>query len=245
MQGEASAGAGSGGSDRLEGLKSKVDGLTGLMSQLDAARTAARRTRVGIVIVILLVFLGFGWVMYKSVKDFIDNEMPRLGAEVQGRMMKIAAGAVRDLGGMVRRVAPVYRAAAEKDLRESWPKMREELIAQGQDFLDGIQTNAKATLDQRLTAMAEAQKARILVEFKDLDEPTQNIVMANVETAFREATLTVFEERVQKAEADIRKVHATILEFLPEEEREPFVMRMSRIWETTLLEDLGGSKMIE
>ena len=244
MQGEAS-GAGSGGSDRLGGLKAKVAGLSGLLVQLDAARASARRTRVGIVIVILLVFLGYGFVMYSAGKTFIQQEMPKLGAEVQARMVKLGTSAIKDLMAMAQRVAPVYREAAQEQLREEWPSIRETLVAEANTLVNNVQADAQEMLETRLTTMAERQKDRIMAEFKELDGETQDIVMENLEVALREATLNVIKSRIDKAEARLRKTHEKILTFLPEGEREPFKMRMYKIWDQFLLVDLKGSELIE
>ena len=55
--------ADAGGTDELAGLKSRVDELGGLMKQWRAARGAAVKIRVVVLLVILLFILGYGAVL--------------------------------------------------------------------------------------------------------------------------------------------------------------------------------------
>ena len=245
MQGDAKEGAGSGGVDRLAELKSKVDGLAGLLRQLDAARTGARRTRVGVVLVILLVFLGYGWVMISHFMEFKDEQLPELMAQMQSRLLTAESKPAQEFIAMVKRVIPVYRQAAEDELRQAWPGMREEFQTQAETLMDNLSNMGQEAVTGRVGDIAERQKDLVLGEFKDLDEEAQRIVLTNLEIGLREATLNVLEERINDAAARIQAIHEKTLKFLPEGERAPFQRRMRDLWDQVLLHETGGARMIE
>src|SRR3990172_7313508 len=136
MQGEqAKEGVASGGSDRLGALKGRVDQLSSLYNDLQAARTTAKRTRIGVVIVILLVIAVFGWRVYDTVMKF---DRTKFMAEVQSRVMGLAPNAMQDFWAMGKRVIPVYRKEFEKQFRAEWPKLSDELHAEAEQFVDTI-----------------------------------------------------------------------------------------------------------
>lgn len=246
MQGEqAKEGAGSGGPDRLTEIRGKVDALGRLFDQLEEARTAARRTRIGVIIVILLVFLGYGLVMYNGVKKFVRNELPKFQAEIQARMLKIGASAMDELSSMAGRVAPVYKDEVRTQLQARWPDMKDELTRQGELLMDNLADNCEARIRAKLTEMAMRQKSRVFKAFPVLkDDAARDRVMKNLDTAFQGATLDVLKDRIGKAEKRLREVNDKILKFLPEGDQERFQSRMSKAWDNFWLYDLGGAKEI-
>ena len=247
MQEEAKEGAGSGGTGRQEGLKSKVDGLAALMRQLKAARAGARRARIGVMLVIVIVVIVYALMMISAGKKFVDNEVPKLVAQANQRAIRLAADARQDLMAMAERVGPIYLEEVRGQLRtEAWPRIQAQLQSEGEALLGDLQEYSESTLASRVPALAERQQDQVAEAFKELmDDETRGIVMDNLETALRDAALKVFEERIGEAEARLRKTHEKILTFLPEGEREPFKQRMHKVWDTILLDELKGREMIE
>jgi len=225
--------AGGRGPDRVEALKVRVDALAKLTQELDEARSSAKRTRMGIVVGILLVFVIFGlvfWQMYKSFDqaDFVGK--------VQTRLMTPDAQTMALFEKSVREVLPVYMAEAQKQFGEVWPDLQAKLQEEGQTYLDNISAKVDEHIKTKVDALAAKQQEKLLAEFPALkDEKTSDIIMENLEKALQGAVLEVMQDRVNKAEAKIWEVYDEMLKFVPEESRDTFQGRMSKAVEQMLL----------
>jgi hypothetical protein len=240
---QANSSAGSGGADRIAALGAKLEGLGSLFGQLEDARAAARRTRVGVVLVILLVFLGYGLVIYRTFTG-IDKE--ELMAEVQSSLMNVATHGANELTQVAKELAPVYSEELRTQFSEEWPNISEQIKAEGDELLGNITKHLDSDVRARFNAMAKRQQERVLTEFDMLKDPAQiDLVMENLEHALRDATYDVLNERVGKAETRFRAVNEKILLFLPEERRSGFQSDLSRVWEDLLRYRLRGMEMIE
>lgn len=242
MQGEqAKEGAGPAGPDQLTEVKGKVDAIGRLFDQLTEARTAARRTRLGVVLVILLVFLFYGFIGYRAIVSFKNERMPEFTGELSARFATVGTGALDDLVRIAQRVAPVYRDELKKQLQERGPEIKAAAIKQAEELAGSLADSSQAKIQEKLRTMAQRQKARVLEAFPNLkDEKTREIVMTNLETAFQNATMNVLEDRVKKGEERLQKVYDSILKFLPESDREGHQERMRKAWEQFLLWDMKG-----
>jgi len=126
------------GADRLARLKERLDDLSRMLDQFQEARRAGRRTRVGIVIVIVLVMLGYGLVIYRSVAPFDRAKWDKFRTEMYSRMMELGDETKVNLMAMARRVAPAYRAEIQRQLRQEWPKIRGPVLAQLRASLSNV-----------------------------------------------------------------------------------------------------------
>jgi len=217
-----------------------VEELANLNRQLEAARRAGKRTRLGITIVILLIILGFGAALYSVYANF---DMSKFQAQVRVKMLDPKTGTLGEFLEMGRRLLPVYQEEVQSQLGKEWPNIRAKLQGEAQLFANTIAEKAEAKVKDRLAKIAQRQEARITAEFPQLkDEKTRDIVMANLEKALQGAVLDVFEDRANKAQDQMVAVFDNMVKFLPEGSRESFQARMSKVWEQFLLYDLGGAK---
>ena len=229
------AGAGSGGPNRLEGLKDKVNALGRLYGDLRAAQVTGRRTRIGVMIIIILVILAYGVAIYSAGKRFVENEVPKFMLALQTSALEAVPRMQKQVREMAEEIIPVYMEEVQKQLRENWPAIRERLEAEAQTLAENVREKAEVRLADRFEAMTERQKEYLLSQFKELaDDRTRDLVMDNLEVALRDATLSVLEDRIGKAGEKLAEMNDLILGFLPEGKREPFKARMRRLWE-----DLG------
>jgi len=244
MQGEQTKdGAGSAGPDRLTELKDRVDGLSRLLDRWSDARVAARRTRIGVVIVLLLVLLGYGYFIVKSFIRFRDNEVPKFLAEIQSQSVKIAVDKLPDLTRRAQVVAAVYRDELQEQLKSRAPEIREKFIEEANTLAANVADTCQLKIEAKLNTMAERQKEKVVAAFPRLtDDAKRDLVMSNLDAAFQEATLKLLEERVETGEKRMRATYDKILQFLPEGDREAHEERMRKAWEKFLLWDLEGMK---
>lgn len=233
MQDETMKQEAGGRGDRIEALKVKVDALAKLTQELDEARSSAKRTRVGIVIGILLVFVIFGLVFYQMYKSFDQADFVE---KVQTKLMTPDSQTMALFEKSVREVLPVYMAEAQKQFGAVWPEIQKQLEAESKTYLDNISAKVDEHIKTKIDEMAEKQKDKLLAEFPALkDEKTQEIVMENLEKALQGATLDVMQDRVGKAEAKLWAVYDEMLKYLPEESRDSFQARMAKAWDQMLL----------
>jgi len=225
--------AGGRGPDRAGALKARVDALARLTQGLEDARSSARRTRLGVVVGILLVFLIFGLVFLKMYKDFDQADFVE---KVQARLMTPDAQTMALFEKSVREVLPVYMAEAQKQFGEVWPDLQKKLQEESQKYLDNISAKVDEHIKTELDALAARQQEKLLAAFPALkDENTREIIMDNLEKALRGAVLEVMQDRVNKAEAKIWEVYDEMLKFVPEGSRDTFQTRWAKVWERTLL----------
>ena len=228
--------------DRLSEIQAKIDGLTKLTQQYEAARTAARRTRMAVSIVILLIVLGFAAVLISSGYSFWNSEKERqefLG-ELQVQMLSTESGTLHDSIDMVREVAPVYAEEARKQFSQDWPNIQAKLRSEGDLFVTHLKDQGTAKIKSHLDKIAAGAEKRLKVEFKELtNDKTLDVVMNNVHQALEGAVVDVFEARAEMAKKRLLIVQAKTLDFLPAESRDTFVERMGKVWDRFLLYDVG------
>lgn len=239
-------GAGSGGPDRLSEIQARIDELTKLVRQYEAARIAGRRTRTGISIVILLIVLGFAAVLISTAYSFWNagKEREAFLAQLQARMLSTESGTLHDAMNMVREVAPVYADEARKQFSREWPGIRAKLQAEGDLFLADLRDQSKARIKARLDKVAKEAEQRLKVEFKELDnEQTLATVMDNVQKALQSATLDVLSARTEKAKERLMAVQEKAIDFVPADTSGgTFVERVGKAWDQFLLYDVGVAK---
>jgi hypothetical protein len=245
MQGEQpKQDVGSGSPNQLAGLKAKLDEMSKLVSQVQAARSSGARVRVGIAVVLLAVVLGFVWHMY----DYVANQYPvsELQAKMQARLLNADAGAMKEFITMMQGVWPVYQDEIRREFQQSWPDIKAKVESEAKQLMEMLPAAAEERGRARLDAIAKRQEARMLEAFPELqDEQTREIIMTNLQKALEGAVLNVFEKRLTDAQEKLADVQAKVLEFIPEGEREQFVTRMESIWEQLLLYELGGRELIK
>jgi flagellar basal body-associated protein FliL len=238
-------GAGSGGPDRLSEIQARVDELTKLTQQYEVARIAARRTRTGITIVILLIALGFAAVLISTAYSFWNSKKEReefLG-QLQARMLSTESGTLHEAINMVREVAPVYADEAKKQFSQEWPSIRAKIHSEADLFLADLATQSRERLKARLEIVAKGAEQRLKVEFKELNnEQTLATVMDNMHKALENAVLDVFEARTQKAKERLMAVQAKAMDFAPADNGDTFVERVGKAWDQFLLYDAGVGK---
>ena len=238
-------GAGSGGPDRLSEIQARIDELTKLTQQYEVARIAARRTRTGISIVILLIVLGFAFVLMSTAYSFWHSTKEReefLG-QLQARMLSTESGTLHEAINMVREVAPVYADEARKQFSQEWPSIRAKIHTEGDLFLADLTEQGKARIKARLEKVVKGAEERLKVEFKELkNDQTLDTVMDNVQKALESAVLDVFEARAEKAKERLMAVQEKAIDFVPAENSDTLVERVGKAWDQFLLYDVGVPK---
>lgn len=244
MQGEQlKQDVGSGSPNQLAGLKARLDEMSNLVNQVQAARSSGTRVRMGITVILLVVVLGFGY----HVFDYFKNKYPvdKLQAQMQMRFLDKDAQAMREVVAAFNEVLPIYKEEITREFQVAWPEIRAQAETEAKRLMEAIPAAAEARAKTRLEAIAKRQEARMLEAFPELqNEQTREIIMANLETALQGAVLNVFEKRLAKAQDQFLDVQTKVLSFIPEGEQEQFVSRMETVWEQLLLYELGGREQI-
>lgn len=239
-------GAGIGGPDRLSEIQARIDGLTKLIQQYDMARIAARRTRTGISIVILLIALGFAAVLISTAYSFwhAGKEREAFLAQLQARMLSTESGTLHEAIHMVREVAPIYADEAKKQFSREWPGIRAKLYTEGDLFLADLKEQGKERIKTRLDKVAKEAEQRLKVEFKELDnDQTLATVMDNVQKALQGAAMDVLSARTEKAKERLMAVQEKALDFVPADTSgSTLVERVGKAWDQFLLYDVGVAK---
>jgi len=237
--------AAAGGTDELASLKSRVDELGGLMKQWRAARGAAVKIRVVVVLVILLFILGYGAVLLKTVLQVRD---PAYGEEVQrAAMVKVEAmknnlmpkltRAYEDLG-------PIYKEAALADLRAHRDDIVDKAYAEVDALKEHAVTKFRATFDQVLHDLAERQRSKIKETFPDIKTDADlDAIIDNLQKALSGAAYDVLNDRIKKAHDRLQKATETTLQLVPEERRAQFHQRTRRFMDHVMIDTLDLTKL--
>jgi len=232
-------GAGSAGPDRLTDLQDRVDGLSRLLDRWSDARVAARRTRIGVVIVLLLVLGVYGFFIFKSLVRFKNEDVPKFIAELNSQSVRMAYNKLPDLTRRAGVLTVVYRDELQDQLKTRAPQIKEKFLEEADTLSANVADTCQTKIEAKLAAMAQRQRERVMEAFPRLtDEAKRDIVMSNLETAFQDATLSLLEERVATGSEQLRATYDKILLFLPEGDREGHEQRMRDAWDDFLLWDL-------
>jgi hypothetical protein len=241
-------GAGTGGPDRLSQIQGSIDELAKLTQQYESARITARRTRMVISIVILLIVLGFAAALISTAYSFWNGKKEReefLG-QLQARMLSTQTGTLYDAINMVREVAPVYAEETRKQFSREWPNIQAKIRSEGDLFLANLTEQGKAKIEARMDKIAKGAEQRLKAEFTELkDDQKLNTVMDNVHKALDGAVLDVFEARAKKAEERLMAVQEKAIDLLPAASRDTLVERMGKAWDRFLLDDVGVAKQAQ
>ena len=225
-------GAGSGLPDRLSEIQARIDELTKLTQQYEVARIAARRTRMGISILITLIALGLTFVLMSTAYSFwhATKEREEFLAQLQVEMWSTESGTLHEALNMVRVVAPIYEDEARKQFSQDWPNIRAKIHAEGDLLLAHLAEQSKARMKDRLEKIAKGAEQRLKVEFKELqNDQTLESVMINVQKALESAALD-FQARTEKAKARLMAVEEKAMDLAPANSDETFVERMGKAW---------------
>jgi flagellar basal body-associated protein FliL len=238
-------GAASGTPDRLAGIQARIDQLATLNQQYEQARTAARRTRTGISIVILLIALGFAFVLMSTAYSFWHSTKEReefLG-QLQAQMLSTESGTLHEAINMVREVAPVYADEARKQFSQDWPNIQAKLKSEGNLFVSDVTAQAKAAMQARIEKIAKEAETRLKAEFTELkNDKALDTVMDNVQKALQSAVMDVFEARVEKAKERVMAVQEKAIGFAPGANGDTLIERAGKAWDQFLIYDVGVSK---
>lgn len=244
MQGEQpKQEVGGGSSNQLAGLKARLDEMSRLLAEMQAARSSGTRVRVGIMVVLLAVVLGFVLHMYNFVRQYPVAE---LQAQMQAQFLNANAGAMKELIAMAQGLMPVYREEIRKEFSKAWPDIKAQGEAEAKRLMESIPKTAEAKVRARLEGIAKREENRLMEAFPEIkDDKTREIIMTNLETALQSAVLNVFEKRLASAQEQLLDVQEKTLRFVPEEDREAFLGRMQALWDQLLLYELGGREHLK
>jgi len=238
--------ANAGGMGELASLKSRVDELGGLMKQWRAARGAAVKIRVVIVLVILLFILGYGAVLLKTVLQVRD---PAYGQDVQrAAMAKVEAmknNLMPKLSSAYKDLGPVYKEAALADLRTH----RDEIVDQAYAEVDALKEHAitrfRSTFDQVLHDLAEKQRSKLKETFPDIKTDADlDTIIDTLQKALSGAAYDVLNDRTKKAHARLQKATETTLQLVPEDRRAQFHQRTRRFIDHVMIDTLDLRKQL-
>jgi len=225
-----------GGAGRLDELKGKVGEIRGLLAALEEARSSARRTRGGLVVILLLVIFCFGWIIYETIRSFDDVAFL---TKLQEHMLATASDTLDQVGPLLTRVAPVYQRELEKQYAEHRDDMQAKLQAEVEKFQDNVVKLSKTRLEDRLDKLASRQGEKLKKHFPDLMDPKKlDIALSSLEGAMAVGVSDVLEHRVEKAVQQIARVHENATKFLPEDRQKGFDDRVGRVWDDFLTKEL-------
>jgi len=236
-----------GGADQLAGLKSRLEEMSNLFKQWEAARSAAFRARVGVLIVILLIILGYGWALLSTI---LEARKPDYQAQLMQAATKVAMQIVErarpQLQAAIEKVAPAYREEIVKQFREHKDEMYQAVLDEAQKLGEELIDKVEAEFKGKIQEMAERQRQAIRNAFPSIktDEDLDRII-ENLQVALQAAAYEVLNPRIQDAQEKLREASEKVISFLPPERAEGFHARMARMWDKLLLEDLGGRKYLQ
>ena len=239
--------ADAGGSNQLAGLQSRVDELAGLFKQWAAARSAAKRTRIGVVIVILLVIAWYAWMLLSTLMQVKDESYQKeLLEAASASAVMLMNRASPQVMAAVNRLRPVYAEEIQKQFQEHQTEINEHLMTEVEKLSHNLADKLQITMDAKLKDMSARQKTKMRAAFpqiktdKDLD-----IVIENLDKAVNGAAVDVMASRLKKAQERLADVTNKVLQFLPEDRREGFAVRMDRLFDRFALDELGGRKFLQ
>ena len=238
--------ANAGGMGELASLKSRVDELGGLMKQWRAARGAAVKIRVVIVLVILLFILGYGAVLLKTVLQVRDKSY---GEEVQRvAMAKVTAmknNLMPKLSSAYADLGPVYREAALADLRTHKDEIVDKAYAEVDALKEHAITRFRSTFDQVLNDLAQKQRSKLKETFPDIKTDADlDTIIDTLQKALSGAAYDVLNDRTQKAHDRLLKATETTLQLVPEDRRVEFHRRTRRFMDHVMIDTLDLRKQL-
>lgn len=227
-----------GGTDQLAGLKSRLDELQNLFKQWEAARSAAFRTRVGVIVVVLLVIIFYGWNLYSTFGQVQDPEyQAELMTKVNEAGVVLMNRAGEDVLAAASRLRPVYEEAARQEIQENRDamveKVKEEVATLGNNLADKLEGQLKG----KVYGGSKILEAKVREAFPQLqDDQDVQMVVENLQQALSDAAYDVMAERIQGAEADLQEVAEDIIALLPEDRRAGFRDRLNFLFENFMLQ---------
>jgi hypothetical protein len=218
----------------LAGLTSRLDELSDLFGKWDSARNVASRTRLGVIVVILVVVLLYGLFLYNLLAQVREPVyLERLGVAgmkaleivmLEAREPALEAG--RDLVGE-------FQTQARKEVREHADEMNARLQEELETLAGNVDGIIRKKLEVRVADVAERQRSLFedaFPEHLETDEDLDNVI-ENLTLALQGATVDVMEHRIDEARKDLERVTQKVLNFLPEERRDGFYAKVNEIWD--------------
>ncbi len=236
-----------GGTNELAGLSSRVDELGNLFKEWEAARGGAARTRIGVVLAILIGIVLCGYVFYSMFSRVQDPTYQKeLAAAVRTSAREIMQSASPQVMKAAGRLRPIYVAELKNQMADNRADMRERLYAEADALSNNLADKLESTLRAKLDGLAAKQKAKISEAFPAIkDDEDLDTIIKNLDAAVKGAALDVLADRLTKSKEQLVSVTEKVLNFLPEERRESFHGRMQLLFEHLALEELRGKRFLQ
>lgn len=158
--------------NETDALEKKIGAIEKEVATVKVVIRRASRTRLALLLGVLLVIGGAIWMFYNLAMEFRSEETRKLFAEKASiRAKELSEKAVRSGKELAETSVPVLRAAFEKQVEKDMPKYRAALDKEGM----ALKANLEEELDKKIRGQFDAMSAKyqtiLREEFPDLEDP--------------------------------------------------------------------------
>ena len=158
--------------NETDALEKKIGAIEKEVATVKVVIRRASRTRLALLLAVLLVIGGAIWMFYNLAMEFRSEETQKLFAEKASvRAKELSDKAVRSAKELAETSVPVLREAFEKQVEKDMPKYQAALDKEG----TALKANLEKELDKKIRDQFDAMSAKyqtiLREEFPDLEDP--------------------------------------------------------------------------
>ena len=158
--------------NETDALEKKIGAIEKEVATVKVVIRRASRTRLALLLAVLLVIGGAIWMFYNLAMEFRSEETQKLFAEKASvRAKELSEKAVSSAKELAETSMPVLREAFEKQVEKDMPKYRAALDKEGVALKENLEKELDEKIRAQFDAMSAKYQAILRDEFPDLEDP--------------------------------------------------------------------------
>ncbi len=155
-----------------DALEKKIGAIEKEVATVKVVIRRASRTRLALVLAIILVLFGGAYMYYKLALEFGSEETRQLfTAKATEQAQDLSDKAIRQAKALAEKSVPVLREAFEKQVEKDMPKYRAALDKEGLALKENLEKELDKKVKAKFDEMSVKYQAILREEFPELEDP--------------------------------------------------------------------------
>ena len=155
-----------------DALEKKIGAIEKEVATVKVVIRRASRTRLALLLAVLLVIGGSIWAFYSLAMEFRSAETQEAFAKkASARAQELSEKAVDNVKKLAEEAVPVLREAFENQVQKDMPKYRDALNEEGTALKANLEKELDKKVRDKFDEMSVRYQAMLREEFPDLQDP--------------------------------------------------------------------------
>lgn len=155
-----------------DAIEKKIGAIEKEVATVKVVIRRASRTRLALLLAVLLVIGGSIWMFYSLAMEFGSEDVKKEFREMAtARAQELSDKAIDNAKGLAEQSIPVLREAFEKQVEKDMPLYQEALNEEGTILRENLERELDKKIKAKFDEMSVKYQAILREEFPDLEDP--------------------------------------------------------------------------